>query len=202
MQQDNTSGQGETAVVPPEIRGWNWGAFLLNWIWGIGNNTYIALLMFIPLVNIVMAFVLGAKGNEWAWRNRTWQDVTHFKSTQRKWAQWGLAIVVLLVPLCIAIPMTAMKQSDAFKESLLHIQKSPEAIAQLGEPIKAGIFVTGNISTSGLDGRAALQYSVTGSKAEGTASVYAFKMGTHWQIKQLVVDIPSNSKQLILVAPK
>jgi hypothetical protein len=45
---DNTSGQGERAFVPPEIRRWNWGAFLLNWIWGIGNHTYIELLTMIP----------------------------------------------------------------------------------------------------------------------------------------------------------
>jgi hypothetical protein len=42
---DNTSGQRERAIVPPEIRGWNWGAFFLNWIWGVVNETYIALLM-------------------------------------------------------------------------------------------------------------------------------------------------------------
>lgn len=41
---ENTSGQGVAAVVPPELDRWNWGAFLLNWIWGIGNNTFIALL--------------------------------------------------------------------------------------------------------------------------------------------------------------
>jgi hypothetical protein len=49
---NNTSGQGERGFVPPEIRRWNWGAFLLNWIWGIGNDTYIALLLFIPLVTL------------------------------------------------------------------------------------------------------------------------------------------------------
>jgi len=26
---ENTSGQGRLAVIPEEIRGWNWGAFLL-----------------------------------------------------------------------------------------------------------------------------------------------------------------------------
>jgi hypothetical protein len=35
-------------AIPAEIRLWNWGAFLLNWIWGIGNQTYIALLALIP----------------------------------------------------------------------------------------------------------------------------------------------------------
>ncbi|MGD6771249.1 hypothetical protein VQ049_13050, partial [Staphylococcus arlettae] len=65
---DNTSGQGAAALVPNDIRGWNWGAFLLNWIWGIGNNTLAALLMFVPVLNLIWAFVLGARGSEWAWR--------------------------------------------------------------------------------------------------------------------------------------
>ena len=72
---ENTSGQGSATAVPAEIDRWNWGAFLLNWIWGIGNNTFIALLMFVPLVNVVMAFVLGAKGSAWAWRNKRWDSV-------------------------------------------------------------------------------------------------------------------------------
>jgi len=55
----------------------------LNWIWGIGNNTLIALLMFVPLVNVVMPFVLGAKGSSWAWRNRRWEGVEHFKDAQK-----------------------------------------------------------------------------------------------------------------------
>ena len=33
----NTSGYGSLASMPPEIRHWNWGAFFLTWIWGIGN---------------------------------------------------------------------------------------------------------------------------------------------------------------------
>src|SRR5262249_11733907 len=32
---ENTSGQGPSAPVPAAIDRWNWGAFLLNWIWGI-----------------------------------------------------------------------------------------------------------------------------------------------------------------------
>jgi hypothetical protein len=90
----NTSGQGAQAVVPPEIAGWNWGAFMLNWIWGLGNKSYIALLMFVPVVNIVMMFMLGAKGNAWAWRNKKWDSVEQFKSVQRKWAIAGLVVLV------------------------------------------------------------------------------------------------------------
>ena len=72
---ENTSGGGSTAVVPSEVNRWNWGAFLLTWIWGIGNNTFIAFLMFVPFVNIVMWFILGAKGSAWAWQNKRWDSV-------------------------------------------------------------------------------------------------------------------------------
>ncbi len=93
----NTSGQGKASVIPSEIRGWSWGAFLLNWIWGIGNQTYIALLMFVPLVNVVMIFVLGAKGREWAWRNKHWESVEKFKKVQKIWAVVGLCLVLVFI---------------------------------------------------------------------------------------------------------
>ena len=78
----NTSGTGPLAQIPPEIRGWNWGAFFLHWAWGIGNSVWIALLALIPFVSCVMVFVLGAKGSEWAWAAKKWDSVEDFKRTQ------------------------------------------------------------------------------------------------------------------------
>ncbi|MCK5306357.1 MAG: hypothetical protein KAJ66_04420 [Candidatus Omnitrophica bacterium] len=89
---ENTSGQGESAIVPAEIKGWNWGAFLLSWIWAIGNNTWIGLLALIPYAGFVMAIILGIKGKEWAWKNKKWESVDHFQRVQKKWAYWGVAI--------------------------------------------------------------------------------------------------------------
>jgi len=102
----NTSGQGKLAVVPEEIKKWNWGAFLLPWIWGIGNNVWIALLCFIPYVNFIMIFVLGAKGSEWAWQKKRWDSIEHFKDVQKKWAIAGLVLfifVILMVIFLLAI---------------------------------------------------------------------------------------------------
>ena len=76
---ENNSGQGKLAALPPQLTGWNWGGFFLTWIWGIGNNTFIALLALVPFVNFVMIFILGAKGNEWAWQNKRWTSIEHFK---------------------------------------------------------------------------------------------------------------------------
>ena len=97
----NTSGQGKNAVLPPEIKGWAWGAFLIPIFWGIGNRVWIALLCFVPYVGFVMVIVLGIKGNEWAWRSKKWDSVEHFRRTQKTWEKWGwiLTIFVFLLPI-------------------------------------------------------------------------------------------------------
>ncbi|MCL2715795.1 MAG: hypothetical protein FWD68_14765 [Alphaproteobacteria bacterium] len=77
--------------IPPELDRWNWGAFLLAWIWGLGNNTPVALWVFVPFLNLVLLFELGAQGSKWAWRNRAWRNAEHFRSTQRNWALAGAA---------------------------------------------------------------------------------------------------------------
>jgi hypothetical protein len=95
--------------MPAEIKGWNWGAFFLNWIWGIGNRVWLALLTlvlaFIPVVGtlgvIVMMVVLGLKGSEWAWKSRSWESVEQFKKVQKTWAIWGLIIFILSLLLMI-----------------------------------------------------------------------------------------------------
>ena len=91
----NTSGMGSASVLPPELKAWNWGAFFLSWIWGIGNNTWIAFLSFIPIFGFIWAFFLGAKGNKWAWQNKKWQSPEHFQRVQKKWAFWGLIIFII-----------------------------------------------------------------------------------------------------------
>ena len=99
----NTSGQGLSATVPAEIIGWNWGAFLLTWVWGIGNRVWLALLALIPfpLVGLAMAILLGVKGNEWAWQSKKWESIQQFRKTQRIWLYWGIA--ALLAPFVLII---------------------------------------------------------------------------------------------------
>ena len=89
---ENTSGMGSNATLPEGVKGWSWGAFFLNWIWGFFNKTWISLLCLVPYVGIIMAFVLGAKGREWAWRNKRWDSIEHFNRVQKKWSAWGVGL--------------------------------------------------------------------------------------------------------------
>lgn len=104
--------------VPPEILKWNWGAFLLNWIWGIGNRTFIAFLCFVPFLGPIMPFVLGFKGSEWAWKNKRWESVEAFKKTQRRWAIVGLILwgsVIGLIALSILVALYFGKEPSYYE---------------------------------------------------------------------------------------
>jgi hypothetical protein len=98
---DNNSGGGKSIVIPDGVRGWSWGAFLLNWIWSIFNKTWIGLLAFIPYVGIIVAVYLGIKGRELAWRNKRWDSFEHFSRVQRGWSKW--ALIILLIPAVVGI---------------------------------------------------------------------------------------------------
>jgi len=106
----NTSGLGAISQIPPEIRGWNWGGFLLTWIWGIGNNVWISFITLcgiIPyvgwIVSLTMAIILGARGNEWAWQNKHWDSIEHFKKAQKTWMWWGVGVLLLQIALIAAV---------------------------------------------------------------------------------------------------
>lgn len=101
LDSENTSGQGKDTIIPEGVKGWSSGAFFLNWIWSIGNKTWIGLLALVPFVGIVISIVLGFKGREWAWRNKEWKSVEHFNSVQKKWSIW--ALVIIIVPFLLAI---------------------------------------------------------------------------------------------------
>jgi serine/threonine protein kinase len=90
----NNSGCGINSPepVPEEILGWNWGAFLLPWLWLWTNQVWCGLFCFVPQIGWFMAIAMGAKGNEWAWKSREWRSIEHFKEHQRGWAIAGILI--------------------------------------------------------------------------------------------------------------
>ncbi len=107
-QLENTSGQGQNAVVPEEVKNkFNWGAFLLNWIWGIGNNSYITLVIFLSCIAVFIPFFIGLfislalciwfgiKGNEWAWQNKQFESIEAFHNYQKKWAIAGVIFSII-----------------------------------------------------------------------------------------------------------
>ena len=96
----------EDVSLDREISKWSWGGFVFGWFWGIFNGTWISFLTLIPYAGIAMCIILGLRGRRWAWRNKGWNDLEHFKSTQRKWDIAG--IVGLVAGVIIAILYVAL----------------------------------------------------------------------------------------------
>jgi hypothetical protein len=185
---ENTSGQGKRAVIPAELKGWNWGAFLMNWVWGVSNKTYIALLTFVPLIGMFMPFVLGFKGNAWAWRNKKWDSIEHFRRVQGKWAMWGVIMLIFsLVFLAgsIFFLFEALKNSEPYVMAIDKVQVNREVQNIIGAPIKPGWWMVGNVATEGTGGKAEFSIPVEGSKKKGTVSVRATKEINKWKLDQL-----------------
>lgn len=94
---DLRSGEGNVSEIPEEIKGWNWGAAGLSWLWGIYHNVWLSLLQFVPVLGWFWWIVLGVKGNEWAWRAKKWESVEQFKKVQRRWRVWGMGVLVCIL---------------------------------------------------------------------------------------------------------
>jgi hypothetical protein len=199
-------GVNNPAEIPRELDRWNWGAFFLNWIWGLGNSTYIALLMFVPFVNLIMIFVLGARGSAWAWKNKQWQSVEHFKRAQKSWAIWGLiswiAVIVITVGFTFWIISTVsaiMKASPPYQAALEEIRANPEVQEVIGDNITDGFMPSGSINFGGGGrSRAEVSFSITGSKGKGTVDLNAVGLGGEWDTRLLVVR-PDGGEPIVIV---
>lgn len=194
--------QPKDTPIPPKLDRWNWGAFLLNWIWGIGNSTYIALLMFVPFVNFIMIFVLGAKGSKWAWKNRVWEDEEHFIKTQRNWARAGLAVLLaipLFMGLIFFLVTSIFSKSDAYQMSLSKVRADKNVIEIMGEPIETGWFTTGQITTNGPTGFANLSIPISGPKCAGDIISRSKKVDGEWLFDLLIVKLDCTSDTIVLI---
>jgi len=87
----------EEARIEEELAKWNWGAFLLSFIWGSFNGVGRAWLVWVPIYGFYELFLLGKNGNRWAWEGKRWQTIDAFHATQRKWAIWGWVCTPLVI---------------------------------------------------------------------------------------------------------
>lgn len=193
----------DPAEIPAELDRWNWGAFFLNWIWGIGNSTWIALLALIPLVNLVMMIVLGFRGSRWAWRNRAWRSADQFRRSQRAWGIAGFVVWLVVLggggALVFSMP-GILKSADAYALTMKAVQSDPEVATALGPDIKDSFWVFGKV-TLNYDGTGAASYSIPIHGEKGSANVIseATREGNRWTIRQLIVNVDGRQRPIVII---
>ena len=103
------------AVLPDELKGFNWGAFFLPVFWCFAHGLPgwaigLFILGLVPGINfsvgLVCAFVVGFNGNQMAWENRVWSSHIEFKDVQKAWMWWGFGVFVV-ISLCVAVAVNS-----------------------------------------------------------------------------------------------
>ena len=110
---DNTT---EEHIAPKNNIGkWSWGAFGLTWLYlnYMKDKSWWVFLLIMIITNGMIKsedttavwigvlgqfgeiINLGIKGRSIAWESREWQDLEHFRKTQKAWDIWGVVIFIL-----------------------------------------------------------------------------------------------------------
>lgn len=79
-----------------KLKRWNWGAFALNVIWGIGHKCYWPLLCCIPIFGNFWMIVCGLKGNEWAYERGQYESIEEFENKEFGWTVAGIVATVII----------------------------------------------------------------------------------------------------------
>jgi len=117
-------------------------------------------------------------------------------------SKWILILVLVLVviglPICacggciasVLYGVTGMiKGSEPYRVAVERAEQSPEVRARLGEPVTAGMLVTGNINLENSNGECDLQIPLSGPNGSGTLTVRGSQIQGEWTYDEMSVEI-------------
>lgn len=123
----------------------------------------------------------------------------------RNW-KWAVPAIVIsffgmiagFVFLIFSLVMGMMKSSEPYKVAMARANSSEQVQSALGTPVESGMFVTGNINTTGAGGNASLAIPVSGPKGEGSLFVEGTKSGGTWTYTTLEAQISGHTPNIDL----
>lgn len=104
--------------------------------------------------------------------------------------------------LFLASIFAVIKSSTPYQLALEQVQHDPQVVAQLGEPIEAGWLATGNLEIKNSDGRADLDFTVTGPRGSADVHTLATLSGGQWKLTKLLVSYGDGKSQELIEQEK
>ena len=111
-----------------------------------------------------------------------------------------LTISIGFVSVIFFLVFNLMKSSDVYKEAIAIAEAHPSVQEAIGIPLEEGIFVAGNLNTSGASGEADLAIPVSGPNGKGTIYAVAEKSAGLWTFSILVVEIKETGQRIDLLS--
>jgi TonB family protein len=110
----------------------------------------------------------------------------------------GLILVgVALVGGIVFVAMSAIKSSEVYQGALKVAQTHPAAVERLGQPVKDGWLVQGNVNFENGSGNANFEVPVSGPKNSGTLRVSAINPGGAWMYQKLDLVVGGETISLL-----
>jgi len=107
----------------------------------------------------------------------------------RAWTGAAQVAVLALVRGLLGLVFGAFRRSEVYAEAIARATVDPEVRRELGEPVRAGWWVSGHLSVSGPSGEARFTAPLYGPEGRGALSVRARKLQGRWTFDVLEVAI-------------
>jgi hypothetical protein len=114
---------------------------------------------------------------------------------------WKRALMIIagLVVLLTAAINVVITDSEVSKVAFARAQANPILKTRLGEPIKRGLFMSGNIEVSGPSGHADIEIPISGPKGKATLYAVARKSADVWNFDTLEAAIHDGGERVDLL---
>ncbi len=125
-------------------------------------------------------------------------------------AMWKIPLGCLTLFLLIGIFVTVLftiiigsfRSSDVYREATTKAAASQQVRDRIGEPIKPGWFIAGQMNVSNNTGHANLSIPISGPRGKGIIRAIAAKNGTWtFSVLQVIVDGQSETIDLLSAQP-
>lgn len=110
----------------------------------------------------------------------------------------GLGVFMAVV---VGIVSVSMKSSDVYRDAMARAAGDRAVLAELGAPLKGGLFVSGSVQVSGPSGQADIAIPVSGPRNEGTLYAVATKSAGRWTFTTLELEVDGRAARIPLLPP-
>ncbi len=112
-----------------------------------------------------------------------------------------LFTLLALTRALLGLFLGAFKRSEVYAEAIARATSDPEVRRELGEPVRAGWWVSGHLSVAGPSGEARFATPLHGPEGRATLSAHATKARGRWSFDVLEVAVEGRIEPIRLHEP-
>lgn len=109
--------------------------------------------------------------------------------------------LLALMRAVLGLVFGAFRRSEVYAEAIARATSDPEVRRELGEPVRAGWWVSGRLSVTGPSGEARFATPLYGPEGQGSLSAHARKVRGRWNFDVLEVAVEGRIEPIRLHGP-